>query len=93
MSKNPVGLDGMEFLEYSGPDTTYFQGLFKEMGMVEVAKHKTKDITLYRQNDVTFLLNNEKAGFANQFVKDLFKSKIPIVAYLFMVQENFLCFF
>lgn len=69
MSKNPVGLDGMEFIEYGGPDATLFKKLFKNLGMTEVAKHKTKKITLFRQNDINFLLNEEPNSFAQEFYK------------------------
>ena len=69
MSNNPVGLDGMDFIEYSGPDASYFRNLFAKLGMVEVAKHKTKNVTLFRQNDVNFLLNEEPETFAQDFSK------------------------
>lgn len=69
MSNNPVGLDGMEFIEYAGPDASLFRNLFANLGMVEVAKHKTKKITLFRQNDINFLLNEEAGNFADAFQK------------------------
>lgn len=67
MNKNPVGLDGMEFIEYVGPDAQLFHQLFKRLGMVKIAQHKNKKITLYRQNDVNFLINEEPTGFAKEF--------------------------
>lgn len=69
MSQNPVGLDGMEFIEYAGPDASLFRNLFAQLGMTEIAKHKTKKITLYRQNDINFLLNEESGSFAESFYK------------------------
>ena len=38
MSDNPVGLDGMEFIEYSGPDAQMFVKLFSDLGMVPIAQ-------------------------------------------------------
>lgn len=70
MTENPVGLDGMEFIEYTGPDAQLFKELFNNLGMTAIAKHKTKDVTLYRQNDVNFLLNEDAQGFASEFAKD-----------------------
>ena len=67
MSQNPVGLDGMEFIEYAGPDASYFRNLFDQLGMVKLAKHKKKAITLYRQNDINFILNEEPGSFAADF--------------------------
>ncbi len=66
---NPVGLDGFEFVEYTGPQAQLFTELFQQFGFTPVAQHKSRDITLFRQNDVNFLLNNEKGGFAEQFHK------------------------
>ena len=69
MTDNPVGLDGMEFIEYTGPSATLFENLFEKLGMKAIAKHKTKDITLYRQNQINFLLNQEPGSFAENFQK------------------------
>lgn len=67
MSNNPIGLDGMEFIEYAGPDATHFKNLFENLGMKSVAQHKTKKVTLFRQNDINFLLNEEEGTFAKTF--------------------------
>ncbi len=67
MSNNPVGLDGMEFMEYAGPDAGHFRKLFETIGMTPIAKHKSKNVTLYRQNDINFLLNEEAGSFAAEF--------------------------
>ena len=69
MEENPVGLDGMEFIEYAGSDASLFKNLFDQLGMVKVAQHKSKKISLYRQNDINFLLNEENSGFASDFTK------------------------
>jgi len=69
MANNPVGLDGMEFIEYSGPQASLFRDLFSKIGMTEIGKHKTKNITLFRQNDINFLLNEEPNCFATDFAK------------------------
>jgi len=69
MSDNPVGLDGMEFLEYAGSDASLFKKLFDDLGMTPIAKHKTKNVTLYRQNDINFLLNEDSSGFASEFTE------------------------
>lgn len=69
MSNNPIGLDGVEFLEYAGPQAQLFRDLFANLGMVEIAKHKSKNITLFRQNDINFLLNEEPSSFASEFAQ------------------------
>lgn len=67
--ENPMKLDGFEFVEFSGPDANALDSLFQQLGLSPIAKHKEKDITLYRQNDINFLLNCENSSHASQFVK------------------------
>jgi 4-hydroxyphenylpyruvate dioxygenase len=67
---NPSGTDGFEFVEFAHRDAKALEGIFRQMGFEPVAKHKSKDITLYRQGDINYLLNAEKSGHAAQFVED-----------------------
>lgn len=67
--ENPVGLNGMDFIEYTGPDASLFEGMFTRMGFKKVAKHKTKNIDLWRQGDIQFFINKETAGFNAEFAK------------------------
>lgn len=69
MEFNPVGLDGMEFIEYCGPQAEALSKVFSNLGMTKIATHKTKKISLYRQNEINFLLNEEPIGFAHEFGK------------------------
>ena len=66
---NPVGLDGVEFIEYSGPDAAYFENLFKKLGFSEIATMHGKHIRLFRQGDINFILNCEPQTFATQFAQ------------------------
>ena len=56
---NPMGTDGFEFVEYAHPNPEELHALFKLMGYVPVARHKTKKITVYRQGDINYLVNEE----------------------------------
>ncbi|HMA72314.1 MAG TPA: 4-hydroxyphenylpyruvate dioxygenase [Xanthobacteraceae bacterium] len=67
-SQNPVGTDGFEFVEFAHPQPDHLAKLFLRMGYAPVARHKTKDITVYRQGDVNFILNAEPGSFATRFV-------------------------
>lgn len=67
--ENPMGVDGFEFVEYAAPDAKLLHDLFRNLGFTAVAKHKSKNITLYRQNDVNFLVNEEPDSFAAEFAK------------------------
>src|SRR5262249_12632171 len=49
---NPMGTDGFEFVEYTGPDPAALGALFERMGFVAAARHRSKNVTLYKQGDV-----------------------------------------
>ncbi len=67
--ENPLKTNGFEFVEYTG-DAAVLDKLFRDMGFTAVAKHKTRDVTLYRQGRINFLLNRQKDGQAAKFAKD-----------------------
>ena len=56
---NPMGTDGFEFVEYAHPRPEELHALFKLMGYAPVARHRTKKITVYRQGDINYLVNEE----------------------------------
>ena len=66
---NPMGTDGFEFVEYTAPDPAALGALFESMGFVRVAKHRSKDVTLFRQGDVNFIVNGETESFAQGFAR------------------------
>jgi 4-hydroxyphenylpyruvate dioxygenase len=67
---NPAGTDGFEFVEFAHPDPDALETLFWRMGYTEVARHKTKDISLYRQGRINYLLNREARSHAARFVAE-----------------------
>jgi len=66
---NPMGTDGFEFVEYTGPDPEVLRQLFERMGFVAAARHRSKNVTLYKQGDVNFILNAEPESFAQAFAR------------------------
>jgi 4-hydroxyphenylpyruvate dioxygenase len=67
--ENPMGTDGFEFVEYAAPDPRALGKLFEAMGFMAVAKHRHKDVTLYKQGDVNFIINAEPRSFAQNFAR------------------------
>ena len=67
--ENPMGTDGFEFVEYASEKPEELAKLFEGLGFTAVAKHKSKDVTLYRQNDINFILNAEKDGQPKHFAE------------------------
>ena len=67
--ENPVGTDGFEFIEYTAPDPVALGKLFEQMGFTAIAKHRHKDVTLYRQGEINFIVNAEPDSFAQSFAR------------------------
>ena len=67
---NVAGTDGFEFVEFAHPEAGVLEALFGKMGFKEVARHKTKDISLYRQGHVNYLINRDRNGHAAEFAND-----------------------
>ena len=67
--QNPAGTDGFEFVEFAHEDATTLEALFDRMGYCPVAKHKTKNITVWRQGDINYILNAEPGSHAMKFVE------------------------
>jgi 4-hydroxyphenylpyruvate dioxygenase len=66
---NPLGLDGVDFVEFTGPQAAHFETLFTKWGFKEVGSVAGKQIKLYRQNEINFILNTEPGTFAAGFGK------------------------
>lgn len=70
---NPIGTDGFEFVEYTAPDAdgiAKLRALFEQLGFVEIAKHRAKNVSLFRQGDINFILNAETDGPYADFAKE-----------------------
>jgi len=66
---NPMGTNGFEFVEYTAPDPVALGKVFEKLGFKAIAKHRHKDVTLYRQGEINFLINAEKNSFAQRFAR------------------------
>src|SRR6478735_3660575 len=67
--ENPMGTDGFEFVEFCHPRPEELDALFRTMGFSAVAKHRAKQVTLYRQGDINFILNAEPNSFGQCFAR------------------------
>ncbi len=82
--KNPMGTDGFEFVEYAAPDPKAMGALFERLGFLAIARHRHKDVTLYRQGAINFIVNAEPDSFAQRFARQHGPS---ICAIAFRVQD------
>ena len=55
---NPMGLDGFEFVEFASPEPGVLEGVFEALGFTRVARHRSKDVDLFRQGEINFIINN-----------------------------------
>ncbi len=68
-ARNPMGTDGFEFVEFTALDTRAPGRLFETLGFAAIARHRHKDVVLYRQGDVNFIVNHEPQSYARAFAK------------------------
>ncbi len=66
---NPCGLDGLDYAEFVSPQPERLDALFKAFGFSKTMRHATRPIDLYRQGDITFLVNRDPDSFAAKFGK------------------------
>ena len=68
---NPMGIDGFEFVEFAAPagQAQQLHDYFRQLGFVQVARHRTRPISTWRQGDCTFLINEDPDSFAARFAE------------------------
>ena len=67
---NPMGLQGFEFLEFSSPEPAQLKQLFEQVGFTHIANHRSKNVQLYRQGDINFIINQEPKSPASYFADE-----------------------
>src|SRR5690242_21782711 len=67
---NPMGLMGFEFVEFASPAPGVLEPVFERMGFSRVANHRSKDVALYRQGDINFIVNGEPKSAAHYFAAE-----------------------
>ncbi len=67
---NPMGLCGFEFIEFASPTPGVLEPLFERLGFTLVARHRSKDVLLYRQGEINFIVNREPHSLADYFAAE-----------------------
>jgi len=67
MSHNPVGLKGIEFIEFCANNPSNLYQLFKDFGFSKLMCSQNKELILFNQNDINFIVNNKKNGHSYNF--------------------------
>src|SRR5256886_6544015 len=58
---NPLGLNGIEFVEYTSSQPQAFGALLQQMGFAAVARHRSREVVLYRQGSMNLIVNSHGA--------------------------------
>jgi 4-hydroxyphenylpyruvate dioxygenase len=58
---NPLGIDGIEFIEYATSQPQQFGALLQKMGFAAVARHRSREVMLYRQGAMNLIVNSHAA--------------------------------
>lgn len=69
---NPIGTDGFEFVEFTAPTPEgieQLRQLFTAMGFTETARHRSKQVWLFQQHGVNFVLNGSPTGHVHAFAE------------------------
>ena len=64
---NPMGTDGFEFVEFTAPDPEALGKVFETLGFRLVGRHRSKNVTQFRQGDINFIVNAEPKSPAESF--------------------------
>lgn len=67
LTENPLQLNGIDFVEFSTDTPEKLHQLFVDLGFSKIAKHRNKNIDLYRQGGIAFMLNYEKNSYGHKF--------------------------
>jgi 4-hydroxyphenylpyruvate dioxygenase len=68
--ENPLGLDGFEFIEFCAPERGPLEAVFAAMGFAQVARHRSKQVDLWRQGEINFVINYEPRSAAAYFAAE-----------------------
>ena len=68
--ENPAGTDGFEFVEFAHPEPEVLREQFRAMGYSCTARHPARDIELWQQGDITYVLNSDPESHAARFAAE-----------------------
>ena len=68
--ENPMGLCGFDFVEFTAPERGILEPVFKSMGFTKVARHRSKDVDVWRQGGINLLANYEASTPAGYYARE-----------------------
>ena len=58
---NPIGFDGIEYIEFATSRPQALGGVLEQMGFRLVARHRSREVELYRQGPMNLIVNAQPA--------------------------------
>ena len=58
---NPLGIDGIEFIEFATSKPQALGGVLETMGFRPIARHRSREVELYRQGTMNIIVNSQPA--------------------------------
>lgn len=58
---NPLGIDGIEFVEFATSKPQALGGVLEMMGFRPIARHRSREVELYRQGTMNIVVNSQAA--------------------------------
>lgn len=68
--ENPLGVDGFEFVEFTGPEPEAMISRLELMGFTQTHVNPKTDVVRLKQGDISFLVQRSPKGQAEAFAKD-----------------------
>ncbi len=63
---NPLGMEGIEFIEYATSKPQALGQVLEMMGFKPIARHRSREVTLYRQGGINIIINAHDAGLSHR---------------------------
>jgi 4-hydroxyphenylpyruvate dioxygenase len=58
---NAIGMDGIEFIEFATSRPQALGGVLEKMGFRPIARHRSREVELYRQGSMNLIINSQTA--------------------------------
>ena len=68
--ENPLGVDGFEFVEFTGPDPESMVKQLETLGFVQTHVNPKNGVVRMKQGDISFLVHRNPTGHAGEFARD-----------------------
>lgn len=79
-TKNPIGMEGIEFIEYATSKPQALGQVLETMGFRPIARHRSREILLYRQGDINVIVNAHGQTHSGGLASDATLSDKPVMA-------------